>query len=100
MPPPATPLPAAPPPASTTPALPAPALEPADVWRYEGPPGGCGSGVGSLTVRLAWPADARAGLDAVGFYFRVVEGEARAVGKPVRLAGDAIRAIAEPGSGA
>ncbi len=30
---------------------------------------------------------------------RVVEGQARPVGKPVRLAGEAIRAIAEPGSG-
>lgn len=60
------------------PPLPAPTLEPADVWRYEGPPRGCGSGLGMLTVRLAWPADARAGLDAVGFYFRVVEGEAPA----------------------
>jgi hypothetical protein len=30
---------------------------------------------------------------------RVVDGEARPVGKPIRLAGEAIRAIAEPGSG-
>ena len=30
---------------------------------------------------------------------RVVEGQARPVGKPVRLAGEALRAIAEPGSG-
>jgi hypothetical protein len=29
---------------------------------------------------------------------RVVEGQARPVGKPVRLASEAIRAIAEPGS--
>ena len=30
---------------------------------------------------------------------RVIEGEARPVGKPVRLAGEAIRQLAEPGSG-
>jgi hypothetical protein len=30
---------------------------------------------------------------------RVVDGQARAVGKPVRLAGEAIRHLAEPGSG-
>jgi hypothetical protein len=39
-------------------------------------------------------------LDGGSEPVRVVEGEARAVGKPVRLVGEAIRAIAEPGSGA